>query len=230
MVGNNEEILGAITDGDVRRWILNNGNLSDVVTRVYNDAPRHSKVDYEISLVKSMMLEETIEAIPVLNDKRQVVELPRWREVFSCEFKPNASLQSVPVLVMAGGKGVRMDPFTRILPTPLIPLGDKPVIEIIMDQFACYGCKRFYITLIYKGKMIQSYFDNAECGNAIKYVWEDEPCGTAGGIRLVGDALDAPHFFVSNCDVLIKADYVDIHKFHIKNDNDITVVGSMKVF
>jgi len=93
VVGNNKELLGTITHGDVRRWILNNGNLSDVVTRVYNDAPRHTKVDYEISLVKNMMLEEQIEAIPVLDAKRQVVELLRWREVFSCEFKTNEVLE-----------------------------------------------------------------------------------------------------------------------------------------
>lgn len=230
VVGDKEELLGTITDGDIRRWILNDGNLSDVVTRIYNSSPKHVKMNYEMSFVKDMMLTEKIETIPVLNNEKQIVELLRWRDIFSCEFKPNRSLQSVPVLVMAGGKGVRMDPFTRILPKPLIPLGDKPIIEIIMDQFAHYGCNRFYVTVNYKGKMIQAYFDNAECDHSIKYVWEDQPCGTAGGIRLIHDILDAPHLFVSNCDVLVKADYADIYKFHIENNNDITIIGSMKHF
>lgn len=228
VVGDNEELLGTITDGDIRRWILNDGKLSDAVARIYNGSPKHVSVDYEVSLVKNMMLKEKIEVVPVLNDKRQVVELLRWRDVFSSEFKPKTSLQHVPVLVMAGGKGVRLDPFTKILPKPLIPLGDKPIIEIIFDRFAHYGCNRFYVTVNYKGKMIQSYFDNAECDHSIKYVWEEHPCGTAGGIRLIYDALDAPHLFVSNCDVLIKADYADIHKLHMENNNDITIIGSMK--
>ena len=230
VMGENGELVGTVTDGDIRRWILNDGNLLESVSKIYNSSPSFVDTDYDLSKVKSIMLEEMIETIPVLNSSRQVVSLLRWRDIFACEFKPDISLQSVPVLVMAGGRGVRMDPFTRILPKPLIPLGDKPIIEIIMDRFANHGCNKFYLTVNYKGKMIQSYFESSECSHAIRYAWEEEPKGTAGGIRLIEGSLDAPHLFVSNCDILVKADYGDIYKFHMENDNDITVIGSMKHF
>lgn len=223
-------LIGTVSDGDIRRWILRDGSLLDGVGKVYNRSPKYVGQKYSVEDVKTIMLGEKIDAIPVLDENRTLVDVLLWNEVFSGAIKPKPQLLNIPVLVMAGGKGTRMDPFTRILPKPLIPLGEKPVIEVILDNFAEYGCKEFCLTLNYKGKMIQSYFDSSECGHNVRFVWEDKPCGTAGGIRLASREMNAPHFFVSNCDILIKADYHDIYNLHISNCNDITIVGSMKHF
>ena len=223
-------LIGAITDGDIRRWILNGGSISEKVMHVVNKNPKKVNTNYSLSNVKKLMLEEKIEAIPVTQTNGNLVDVLLWNKVFSDSIKPKNQLLSIPVLIMAGGRGTRMDPFTRILPKPLIPLGEKPIIEIILDNFASYGCNTFYLTVNYKGKMIQAYFDNAECKHDISYIIEDKPCGTAGGIRLASEAINAADLFVYNSDIIVKADYHDIFNFHRDKDNDITIVGSMKHF
>lgn len=230
VVDGDHKLLGTITDGDIRRWILGEGSLLANVGQLYNRSPKYVKIGYDISLARKVMIDEKIEALPVVNEAHKLVDMLLWNNIFAGDVRPKRSKLTLPVLVMAGGKGTRMDPFTRILPKPLIPLGDKPIIEIILDSFSSYGCDDFYLTLNYKGKMIQSYFDNAECKYNIKFIWEDKPCGTAGGIKLAADDIDAPNIFVSNCDILVKADYNDICNFHKEKGNDITIVGSMKYF
>lgn len=230
VVDESTRLLGTVTDGDIRRWILKDGDLSEGVTQVYNRQPKSVVCGSDMEAVKQLMVSEKYEAVPVLNEDSQVIDVHLWNDIFADKpLRQDAALE-IPVLVMAGGKGTRMDPFTRILPKPLIPLGEKPVIEVIMDAFADHGCRDFYLTVNYKGKMIQSYFDNAECKHRIEYLWEDKPGGTAGSIRLVSDQVRSSHLFVSNCDIVVKADYHDVYKHHIDDDNDITVVGSMKHF
>ncbi len=221
-------LLGSITDGDIRRWILKEGALLEKVTGVYNRKPRFLRKNSDASQAREVMIHEKLEALPVVDERGVLVNVLLWNEIFSGETKPKAATLRVPVLVMAGGKGTRLDPFTKILPKPLIPIGDKPIVEIIMDQLFEFGCNDFYLTVNYKGKMIQAYFDNAECPYNVKIVWEETFLGTAGSLKLVVPLIDAPHLFVSNCDILIRADYTDVHNFHVQNSNDITVIGSMR--
>ena len=128
---------------------------------------------------------------------------------------------------MAGGKGTRLDPFTRILPKPLIPLGEKTVIEIIIDSFVECGVGKFYISVNYKSKIIKSYFEELNPPYAIEYIHEDKPLGTAGSLRYLRGNLETS-LIVTNCDVIIKADYRDIVEHHLANRNDITLVASLK--
>ena len=134
---------------------------------------------------------------------------------------------------MAGGKGTRLDPVTKVLPKPLIPIGDKSIIKIIIDRFCEYGIKKFYITLNYKSRMIKAFFEDLNSSLKSKYniVYIDEikPLGTGGSLKLLQNKIQGP-FFVSNTDILIEADYSEILKFHIENKNDITLVASIKNF
>lgn len=230
IVGEDRRLRGTVTDGDVRRWILKDGDLSEQVSRVYNRKPKFIRCGYDLDEVKRLMLKKRIEVLPVLDDAGRIVDVLLWRNVFTEDVRPRRAALNLPVLVMAGGKGLRMDPFTRILPKPLIPLGDKPVIERILDNFSEHGCRQFLITLNYKGKMIESYLENAETRRNIRYIWEDEPYGTAGGIRMACPRIEGEHLFVSNSDILVRANYGDIYKYHVKNNSDITIVGSMKHF
>ncbi len=230
VVDQNNRLLGSISDGDIRRWILSEGGLSENIGNIYNKSPRVLKEGHDISQVKRIMIDEKLEALPVVDRNGVLINILFWRDVFSEEQKLKRSDLNVPALIMAGGKGTRMDPLTRILPKPLIPIGERPIIEIIMERFMEFGCRQFYVTLNYKGKMIQSYFDSAESKYDIHFVWEETPYGTAGGIRLASDRIDAPHFFVSNCDILVKADYHDIFRCHVEENHDLTIVGSMKHF
>lgn len=128
---------------------------------------------------------------------------------------------------MAGGKGTRLDPFTRILPKALIPVGEKPVIEIIMDEYARYGMKNFHISVNSKSKMIKAYFGDQDSDYNISFIDEDKPLGTAGALRFLKDKFDNP-FFVSNCDIIVRNNYYDILQFHKDGRYDLTVVGSMQ--
>ena len=130
---------------------------------------------------------------------------------------------------MAGGKGKRMDPFTRILPKPLIPLGDEPIIKIIMDEFNKFGIVNFYISLNEKAKMIKAYFHDHSSPYTIQFIDEEEPLGTAGALKYLKGKLDAP-FFVSNCDIVLHANYKSILDFHTKGSYALTLVASMRHF
>ena len=152
VVNDANQLCGTITDGDIRRWILREGNLNAPVSGFYHRDPKFVFENHDISAVKEMMIREKIEVVPVINDERRVVNVLIWDEIFSTEKKKLRKALKAPVFIMAGGKGVRMDPLTRILPKPLIPLGEKPISELIMDRFFEFGCHEFYLIVITKGR------------------------------------------------------------------------------
>ena len=128
---------------------------------------------------------------------------------------------------MAGGKGMRLDPFTRILPKALIPLKNDPIIKVIMDMFGNYGMQDFYITLNDKAKMIKAYFHDHDSDYNLNFIDEGKPLGTAGSLKFLQGKIKEP-FFVSNCDIIIKNDYGKIFNFHQDKKNALTLVGSMQ--
>jgi len=228
VIDDNMRMLGTLTDGDIRRWILDDGALSESIDKLFNPNPIFVNEDYEMDGIKEVMIREKIDWIPVVDKKCRIVDVIIWEDIFK-KRQRNRDELNVPVVIMAGGKGLRLDPFTKILPKPLIPIGDKPVSELTMDNFYEYACCDFYLILGYKAEMVKSYFDNTEMKYRIHYIKEDKPLGTAGGLNLL--PMDfAENFFVTNCDTIIKADYADIYRFHMDNGNDITLVSSMQHF
>lgn len=228
-VTENEKLIGSLTDGDIRRWILKEGKLEESVGKIYNKNPLVVKKPYEVDDVKKMMLKNKIETIPVVDASKKLVEILLWKEVFGGGVTLSRKKLDVPVVIMAGGKGTRLDPFTKVLPKPLIPIGDKTIIEIIMEKFALHGVHNFYVTINHKAKMIKSYFEETNSKYVINYIEEDTPLGTAGSLRLLKDKINGP-LLVSNCDIIIDCDYNEIVKFHDENNYDITIVGSFRHF
>ncbi|MCK5504355.1 MAG: NTP transferase domain-containing protein, partial [Thermodesulfovibrionia bacterium] len=133
----------------------------------------------------------------------------------------------VPVIVMAGGKGTRLEPFTKILPKPLIPVNDKPILELIIEEFRRQGGKKYYLILNSKGEMIKAYFNGIQKDYELKYVWESDFLGTAGGLRLL-KKLESDIFIVTNCDVIVKADYQQVIKLHKKQNASMTILSSIQ--
>ena len=229
VIDQDKKLLGSITDGDIRRWILKEGNLNETVAHIYNDQPLMFYKDYNIDDIKKAMIKTKIQWIPIVTKNKVIVDILLWEEVFAEKYIRNTSSVNIPAVIMAGGKGTRLDPFTRILPKPLIPIGDKPILEVIMDNFREYSVKDFYLTLNYKGDMIKSYFDSIKTDYNLNYIWEINPLGTAGGLKLL-PKFDSEDFFLSNCDVIIKSEYDNILEFHKKNEYDMTIVASMQSF
>jgi NDP-sugar pyrophosphorylase family protein len=131
---------------------------------------------------------------------------------------------------MAGGKGTRLKPLTNILPKPLIPIGNKTIVEEIMDRFVDVGCNHFYMSINYKAETIKHYFGQLQNENyKIKYLHEEKSLGTAGSLSLVRDKISST-FFVSNCDIIVDEDYSEILKYHKQNENELTIVSALKHF
>ncbi|MAJ81815.1 MAG: mannose-1-phosphate guanylyltransferase [Legionellales bacterium] len=131
------------------------------------------------------------------------------------------------VVIVAGGQGTRLKPFTSVLPKPLMPIHDKPVIKHIIDRFYEYDIDDYWVTINHKSNIMKAYFKELETEYCIKTVAESKPLGTAGSLRLMHGRIQTP-FFVSNCDVLIQSDYADLLNFHISRKCDLTIVAAIK--
>ena len=117
------------------------------------------------------------------------------------------------VVIMAGGRGARLEPFTKILPKALVPVHDKPIIEHIIERFTKVGCMDFHLTVNYKSRILKAYFEDLEADYHMQFVEEQEPLGTAGSLRFLDKKFNKP-FIVTNCDIIIKVDYSKLYKFH----------------
>jgi len=229
---NRDILLGTITDGDIRRWILAGGDLNKKIIKIYNREPVYIKKDASKREIRRIVLKIGSSGFPVVDEKMRVVNVIFWKELIKndiLEEKRTSGLR-IPIVIMAGGEGSRLDPFTKILPKALIPIDDKPAAEIIIENFLDDVTGKIYFILGYKGDMIKSYFKNIETKYDIKYISEGKKkYGTAGGLRLLPRNISGT-FFLSNCDTLIEADYNEIYSFHRNNHYDITMVSSMQHF
>lgn len=230
VIDSESRVVGSLTDGDIRRWILSDGDLKAEVRRICNCRPFVAYETYRIDELRAEMLSGNFGCVPVLNAEQQIVRLIFWKEVFQGEVpsKPKRRLE-LPVVIMAGGLGTRLAPFTNVLPKPLIPVGDKTVIEIIIDQFVSYGADRFILSINYKSKILKSFFEELSPSYSVQFLEEKERRGTAGCLReLYGE--DAGDLVVSNCDIVIQTDVPELVAFHQGNGYDLTLVASLKEY
>lgn len=220
-------LVGAVTDGDIRRWILKNGDLSAPVTEIMNRKPIYV-YEYQRAHANNLLKEHQLQAIPLINKEHKIIDVIFLSDIFKKhDRKTIAEDIDCPVVIMAGGKGTRLYPYTKVLPKPLIPIGDLTIIERIINQFKEFRCNEFYITVNYKKNMIKAYLEDKIDDYRIKYVEEEKFLGTGGSLYLLKDVL-AGSFFVSNCDILVEADYAEILKYHKENGYKITMVTSLK--
>lgn len=222
----NRKVMGVITDGDIRRWILQNGDLNDNVSNIMNVSPIVIKAGEEKKALH-IMKSKFIDAIPVVENGK-VIDVVFWNETFKETRKKHGEV-NIPVVIMAGGKGTRLYPYTKILPKPLVPIGETPIVERVINRFVEYGAKEFYMTINYKKNMIKSYFNDLDKKYSLGFIEETKALGTGGSLSLLKNKLKSP-FFVSNCDILIDANYSDIYNYHKKNHNKITMITSLKNF
>lgn len=218
------KLLASLTDGDIRRWILKKGDLETSIKDVANYEPIFL-FEQQSDLAIRIMKKYGIDAVPIL-DKEHIIKDIIFLNTFEEENKFDKEL---PIVIMAGGLGTRLSPYTNILPKPLIPIGDYPIVEHIIQRFYNYGCRQFYMIVNYKRNMIKAYFDELEKDYSLEFVIEEKALGTGGGLSLLKDKIQET-FILTNCDILIDADLNEAYKQHIKSKESITMVSSLKNF
>ncbi|MHB1420530.1 MAG: nucleotidyltransferase family protein [Bacillota bacterium] len=218
-------LLGTITDGDVRRALLGGVNLREPVARIMNRNPKILPSGSSPEAARQLMVEHSIRHIPLVDKMGRVVELLAWKELFLSVAEHHLER----VVIMAGGQGTRLDPFTRILPKPMIPIRDKPIIEVIIEKFYRQGFSQFNLCLGYKAEIIRLYFNGDSRPYHIDFVQEDTPLGTAGALSLLTGSLDET-FILTNCDIIVELDYAHLLQYHRERENTVTIVGALKEF
>jgi dTDP-glucose pyrophosphorylase len=230
VVDKNQSLLGTVTDGDIRRWILKEGNLNEPVAMVMKKNPIFVLKEDGLKKIKELMLTYKIECVPQLDSDKRIIAFYAFEDVLSdSDIRAARGRIEAPVVIMAGGKGDRLKPFTDILPKPLIPAGERPIIEKIMQIFHDFGTRDFFVTLNYKAEMIKAYFAEHSLPYRINFVMEEKFLGTAGSMRLLKEKIFST-FFVTNCDIVVKTNYIDLLNFHKSEKNTMTIVSSMKNF
>lgn len=232
LVFSNNVFFSIVTIGDLQRAIINNIDLSERVSVIVSNKNKlYASTNQSIEEVKTLMLSIRAEYMPVLDSSSQLVKIYAWKDFFpdinSGEKRPHIN---IPVVIMAGGMGTRLKPLTNVIPKPLIPIGDKTIIETIMDQFESIGCTKFYLSVNYKSDILRYYLSNTIHHYDLEYFQENKPLGTIGGISLLKYKNFKTPFFVSNCDILIDQDFRDVFEYHKKNCNDITLVTAVKSY
>ncbi|MFA5276261.1 MAG: sugar phosphate nucleotidyltransferase [Candidatus Omnitrophota bacterium] len=226
VVDNKNSLLGTLTDGDVRRYILSGKSLNSDIRDIYNKKPLFiKKEEFTSERIKKMLLQSNVGLIPIVDKGGKILDFVTWDQLFS--EMPKANKVNIPVVIVAGGKGARLEPFTKVFPKPLIPIGDKPIVEIIIDEFKKQGVNRFYLTLNHKGEMVESYFKSVEKDYKLSYIWEKTFLGTAGSLKLL-DRRISDLFIVSNCDVLVKANFAEAVNSHQEQGAMLTILTSIQ--
>ncbi|MEK7791184.1 MAG: nucleotidyltransferase family protein [Deltaproteobacteria bacterium] len=226
------KLIGAVTNGDIRRALINTGDgFQSPVSKIMFQKPRfvyRHEPDFQ-KKAGDLILQKRLLAIPILNEERKITDILFWHDFFGksqIETKPKIPL-TTPVVIMCGGKGTRMDPLTRILPKPLIPIGNKPMVEKIMDTFHAFNFHHFILVLNYKKEFVKNYFKENQMPYEVSWVEEDEYMGTAGGLSLLKDKMKET-FIVTNCDIILQANFKDILAWHKKEKAALSLVGHHK--
>ncbi len=220
IVDDNQVLIGCITDGDIRRFLLAGGKMDD---KAIDAANRHPKVAHTVEEAKTLYHKKSYVVIPTIDEEGHIVDL--YNGEGNVEKKRNPL--HIPVVINAGGKGTRLEPFTKVLPKPLIPVGELPIVELIMKEYQTYSCDEFHIIVNYKRELMKAYFADNENHYNITWYDEEKPLGTGGGLSLLrGKFHDT--FFFANCDALLTANYERMLEFHRENGNVITMICAYK--
>jgi dTDP-glucose pyrophosphorylase len=208
IVNEREELIGTISDGDIRRGLLKGLTFTSPILEVVHHNPLVVPPDVDRELVRQLMVANKIQQIPVVNEHRRVVGLHLWDEIASAPALNNL------MVIMAGGMGTRLRPHTETCPKPMLPIAGKPMLEHIVDRAKLEGLHNFVFAIHYLGHMIEEHFGNGErFGLHIDYLRERAPLGTAGALSLLAPRPTGT-FVVTNGDVITDIHYAELIDFH----------------
>lgn len=217
VVDNQDVVIGSLTDGDIRRSLIQNGDVEKKVGEVCN-----RKFVFEYVKDSFFNLDtyrkKDIKVLPLLDKTKKLKNI--------IDLEKTKAILPVECMIMAGGRGKRLSPLTDQIPKPLLPLGNKPIIEHNIDRLISFGIKKIYISLKYRGDKIQDYFGDGSCkGIKIEYIWEDEPLGTAGALSLV-EQFKTENILLMNGDLFTNINFEDLYRSFLDADADMAVAST----
>jgi len=224
-----EHFEGIVTLGDIQRAIINNIALREPLGNTLDKDKIYGHQSEGEASIKEKMRRMRAEVMPILDDNGELVDVWFWSDLFKKTELAQREKINLPVVIMAGGKGTRLKPITNVIPKPLVPIGDKTILETILDQFEGIGCTKFYMSVNYKADIMKYYLSQLDHQYDIEFFQEDKPLGTIGSVSLLKGKIITP-FFVSNCDSINEQDYRDVYDYHVSNHNDLTIVTMVKTF
>jgi dTDP-glucose pyrophosphorylase len=218
IVSPNDVLLGVVGDGDIRRGILKGFELDSPVSEIINDHPVSARPEMTRSEVLELMRIKDIFQLPLVDQKGIVIGLQVWDTASLVEELPNT------MVIMAGGLGRRLMPYTQDCPKPMLLVDGRPILEHIIDNAIEQGFRKFILSVGYMAHMIEDHFgDGAHKKITVTYTRESEPLGTAGALSLIGEKIEVP-MVVTNGDIFTDINYEDVLNFHSKNKADATMV------
>lgn len=217
VVDDENKLIGTITDGDVRRAILKGASIDEKINGIVHKNPVYVEEGADKEKIKDIFIRRAVKQIPIVDKERVIVDLISINDILIPEGK------EYPVVIMAGGLGTRLKDLTKEVPKPMLKVGQDPILHHIINNFKQYGYNKILITVNYKAKIIENYFqDGYAYGVKISYIRERERLGTAGGIMLAEEYLNKP-FFVMNGDIFTNLNVDNMMNYHLDNEFDLTI-------
>ncbi len=229
-VDKNQNLKGSLTDGDIRRAILKKAKFnSKIKSYLYKKTITLNLKEYQTKKLSkiSRFYSEEFKLIPVIDKFNKIIKIINLKKEFLKKNNFKEKANNIPVLIMAGGRGSRLKPYTDIIPKPLVPIKGKSMIEHIIVGFKDSGFKNFYVSLNYKGNLIRTFFSFLKKKYKINFLNEASPLGTAGIINKLKFKKNTD-FFVINCDTILKCDFRSIYNFHLRKNYGFTIVASQQ--
>jgi len=216
VVDEEQHILGTVTDGDIRRGILRGEGLDVSITSIMNPNPISARKGQKYHKYKQLMKSKMLKQLPIVDDNNRIINI-----LFADNVE--TSLNKNTVVLMLGGLGTRLRPLTNDTPKPMLRVGNKPILETIIEGFKQYGYTDFIFSVNYKKEIIQDYFQNGEAFDVtIEYIEEDKKMGTAGALSLLKNRPTKP-FFVMNGDLLTQINFDQLMQFHMEHESVATM-------
>jgi GTP:adenosylcobinamide-phosphate guanylyltransferase len=211
------QLIGTVSDGDIRRALLKGYSLDDDIKDIYFKQPTIAKITDSKESIIRLAITKKIHQIPIVDENGKLVRLDVLDELIEKQSKSNKAI------LMVGGLGTRLRPLTENTPKPMLKVGNKPILQTIVEKFAEYGYTNIIMCVNYKSDIIQDYFkDGSEFGVNIEYVLEEQRMGTAGALGILKEKPSEP-FFVMNGDLLTNVNFEHLHNYHVVNDSIATM-------
>ena len=211
------KLIGALTDGDVRRGLLKGFDINNNIIDIIQKQPKFIK-EHSIDIYKIIEWRNAkIKILPVLDINNKLIRVINLNNTNSCI--------PIDVVIMAGGKGIRLHPLTLNTPKPLLKVGDKAIIEHNIERLYKYGITNFWVSVRYLGDQIKNKLGNGNNENqSIKYVWEDTPKGTIGAVSKITNFINN-HVLITNSDILTNLNYESFYLDFLEKDADLSIVS-----